>query len=95
MAPLAVAYILKMYPRFSETFILNEVLAVEGSGILPVGFQIDDTLVHEGEHRILGIDAGTAEHAPDRDRSEGGEQFADIVGRHRRCAPTAASRPPA
>nr|MBA2519222.1 hypothetical protein [Chloroflexia bacterium] len=29
----SVAYILKMYPRFSETFILNEILELERSGM--------------------------------------------------------------
>lgn len=31
-APLVVAYVLKMFPRFSETFILNEILALERLG---------------------------------------------------------------
>lgn len=31
-APLRVAYVLKMYPRFSETFILNEILELERQG---------------------------------------------------------------
>jgi glycosyltransferase involved in cell wall biosynthesis len=30
--PLRVGYVLKMYPRFSETFIVNEVLALEAAG---------------------------------------------------------------
>ena len=29
---LRVGYVLKMYPRFSETFIVNEVLAAEAAG---------------------------------------------------------------
>ena len=33
----------------------------------------------EGEHRLLGIDAGATEHAPDSDCPEGGEQFADVI----------------
>ena len=28
-----VAYVLKMYPRFSETFIINEILAHEAAGL--------------------------------------------------------------
>lgn len=31
--PLRVAYVLKMYPRFSETFIVNELLAHEAAGV--------------------------------------------------------------
>lgn len=31
--PAAVGYVLKMYPRFSETFILNEILAHEAAGL--------------------------------------------------------------
>ena len=49
-----------------------------------VGLQIDDALMHEGEHRLLGIDPGSTEHAPDHDHPEGGEQFADILGGHHR-----------
>ncbi|MDP9470652.1 MAG: hypothetical protein M3Q71_08285 [Chloroflexota bacterium] len=30
-----IAYILKMYPRFSETFILNELLELERQGLRP------------------------------------------------------------
>ena len=33
MNPMRVAYILKMYPRFSETFILNEILELERRGV--------------------------------------------------------------
>jgi colanic acid/amylovoran biosynthesis glycosyltransferase len=33
MAKLRIAYVLKMYPRFSETFILNEVLELERQGV--------------------------------------------------------------
>ena len=31
-APLAVGYVLKRYPRFSETFVVNEILALEAAG---------------------------------------------------------------
>lgn len=31
--PMRIAYILKMYPRFSETFIVNEILAHEAAGL--------------------------------------------------------------
>ena len=31
--PLSVAYVLKMFPRFSETFILNEILELERCGV--------------------------------------------------------------
>jgi len=54
-------------------------VSLEGGSIVHVRFQIDDAVMHEGEHRLLGIDAGAAEHALDRDRPEGGEQFADIL----------------
>ena len=33
MNPSRVAYLLKMYPRFSETFILNEILELERQGV--------------------------------------------------------------
>lgn len=33
IAPLRVAYVLKRYPRFSETFIVNEILALERQGV--------------------------------------------------------------
>ena len=49
-----------------------------------VGLQIDDAVMHQGEHRLLGVNPGAAEHAPDRDGPEGGEQFADVLGGHRR-----------
>ena len=32
-APLAVGYVLKRYPRFSETFVVNEILALEKAGV--------------------------------------------------------------
>lgn len=32
-APLRVGYVLKMYPRLSETFILNEILGLEAAGV--------------------------------------------------------------
>ena len=31
--PMKIAYILKMYPRFSETFIINEILELERRGV--------------------------------------------------------------
>ncbi|MFQ5596107.1 MAG: colanic acid biosynthesis glycosyltransferase WcaL, partial [Anaerolineae bacterium] len=31
--PIRVGYVLKMYPRFSETFIVNEILAHEAAGL--------------------------------------------------------------
>jgi glycosyltransferase involved in cell wall biosynthesis len=38
--PLTVAYVLKMFPRFSETFILNELLALERLGVRTVVFSM-------------------------------------------------------
>ncbi|MDO5057452.1 MAG: glycosyltransferase family 4 protein [Lautropia sp.] len=32
-SPLAVGYVLKRYPRFSETFVVNEILALEAAGV--------------------------------------------------------------
>ena len=32
--PLSVGYVLKMFPRFSETFVLNEILALIADGFL-------------------------------------------------------------
>ena len=31
--PLRIAYLVKRYPRFSETFIVNEILAHEEAGV--------------------------------------------------------------
>jgi len=39
-APLTVAYVLKMFPRFSETFIANEILALERRGVRTVIFSM-------------------------------------------------------
>ena len=32
-SPIAVGYVLKRYPRFSETFVVNEILALEKAGV--------------------------------------------------------------
>ena len=39
-APLRVAYVLKMFPRFSETFILNEILELERRGVKVIVFSM-------------------------------------------------------
>src|SRR5262249_46575828 len=61
-----------------------ETLTLERRGIVRIGFQINDAIVHEGEHDAVGKDAGAAEHAAHPDRTVGGKQFADVVGSHRR-----------
>ena len=60
-----------------------------------VDLEIDQAVMHEGEHRLLGIKAGAAEQAPDRDLPEGGKQFADVLRRHRSRSVTAAPTQPA
>lgn len=40
MKPLVVGYVLKMFPRFSETFILNEILELEHRGIKVIVFSM-------------------------------------------------------
>ena len=39
------AYVLKMYPRFSETFIVSEILAREAAGLAPFDFAEDPRLM--------------------------------------------------
>ena len=39
--PLIVAYVLKMFPRFSETFILNEILELERRGVRIIIFSMN------------------------------------------------------
>jgi colanic acid/amylovoran biosynthesis glycosyltransferase len=55
MAPLRVAYILKMYPRFSETFVLSEVLELERQGVAVHIFSLkkpDDGRFHADVSRV-------------------------------------------
>ena len=40
--PLTVGYVLKMFPRFSETFILNEILALEKRGVKVIVFSMKE-----------------------------------------------------
>ena len=50
-------YILKMYPRFSETFILNELLELERQGVALRIFSLkepDDGIVHSDVARVRG-----------------------------------------
>jgi hypothetical protein len=54
--------------------------AAAGNASSYVRPQIDHALVDEGKHRAFGKDTGTAEQAAHLDRSEGDEQFADVVG---------------
>ncbi len=54
---LVVAYVLKMFPRFSETFILNEILVLERRGVRVVAFSMkkpDETLQQPGVARVRG-----------------------------------------
>lgn len=51
MAEPVVAYLLKMYPRFSETFVLNELLELERQGVRLHVFSLkkpDDGIFHAG-----------------------------------------------
>jgi glycosyltransferase involved in cell wall biosynthesis len=55
VAELAVGYILKMYPRFSETFVLNEVLELERQGVRIHIFSLkkpDDGIFHSDVARV-------------------------------------------
>ncbi|MDQ2911422.1 MAG: glycosyltransferase [Actinomycetota bacterium] len=55
MRPPAVAYILKMYPRFSETFVLNELLELERQGLRLHVFSLkkpDDGVFHADIARL-------------------------------------------
>src|SRR5262245_25538310 len=57
MDPLRVAYVLKKYPRLSETFILNEILELERQGVEITIFSLrrpDDGRFHPGVCRLKG-----------------------------------------
>ena len=50
-----IAYVLKVYPRFSQTFVMNEILAHEESGLPLDIFSMrlsDDTRFHEALARV-------------------------------------------
>ncbi len=64
-SPLRVGYVLKMYPRYSETFIVNEILALERAGIsieifslrAPVDTHFQDAIARvRGPVKYLGTD---------------------------------------
>ena len=88
MAPLAVAYILKMYPRFSETFILNEVLELERQGVTVHIFSLkrpDDGRFHADVSRVRAEVTYVPESvllAPDRFWRAQREVFAWDPGRY-------------
>src|SRR5437879_11748283 len=88
MAPLAVAYILKMYPRFSETFILNEVLELERQGVTVHIFSLkrpDDGRFHADVSRVRAEVTYVPESvllAPDRFWRTQREVFAWDPGRY-------------
>ncbi len=55
--PLAVGYVLKMFPRFSETFILNEILELERRGVRVVVFSMkvpNETVRQPGVAAVRG-----------------------------------------
>lgn len=55
MRPLVVGYVLKMFPRFSETFILNEILELEHRGVRVVVFSMkppDEPMRQPGVARV-------------------------------------------
>jgi len=55
MAEASIAYLLKMYPRFSETFVLNELLELERQGVRIHVFSLkkpDDGVFHAGVARL-------------------------------------------
>jgi glycosyltransferase involved in cell wall biosynthesis len=57
MSTLRIAYILKKYPRLSETFILNEILELERQGVEVTIFSLrrpDDGRFHPGTCRLKG-----------------------------------------
>ena len=60
--PLIVGYVLKMFPRFSETFILNEVLALQKRGVRVHTFSMKepneeirqpDIALFDGEQHVI------------------------------------------
>jgi hypothetical protein len=60
----------------------RKLFALEHRSIAFAGLEIDEAVGDQAEHRVVGIDAGAAEHAAHRDRTEGGKQLDDVVGRH-------------
>src|SRR5262245_1633722 len=61
-----------------------ERLALECGRVVRIGLQVNDTARDEREHHTVGVEAGPAEQAAQLDWPEGGEQFADVVGRQGR-----------
>ena len=50
-----IAYVLKVYPRFSQTFVINEILAHEAAGLKMDIFSMrlsDDVRFHEALSRV-------------------------------------------
>jgi glycosyltransferase involved in cell wall biosynthesis len=56
-APQRVAYVLKRYPRFSETFVVNEILAHEAAGLSLEIFALRPTTDSHFQHAIANVRA--------------------------------------
>ena len=59
-----------------------QALALEVRDCVLVRLEMNDTAGHEREHRIIGIDAQTAEHTADPNRPDAREQLNDVIGVH-------------
>lgn len=75
---LRVAYVLKQYPRLSETFILNELLALEAEGVEVSVYSLRHAT--EGRfHPALSQFQGTVTYAPEFGRLEAYDAFAALA----------------
>ena len=78
--PLTVGYVVKVFPRFSETFILNEILELERTGTRVVVFsmkQPTESIRQPGVDRVRAPVIVLSEHAASRTR---------LAASHLRCA---------
>ena len=72
--PLTVGYVVKMFPRFSETFILNEILELERTGTRVVVFSMNqptESIRQPGIDRVRAPVIVLSEHAASRTRLAG------------------------
>jgi|GEM_PF-20448 len=84
--PVTVGYVVKMFPRFSETFILNEILEMERAGVRVVIFSMKspaETIRQPGVERVRAPVVVLSERAAAR---------APLVLAHAACALRAPSR---
>ena len=57
LLPKRVGYVLKRYPRFSETFVVNEILAHEAAGLAIEIFALRPTVDSHFQHAIANVRA--------------------------------------